>query len=513
MTGSEVKFLRGTAAVSVLRARKPENRSLEWLHNTPQQPGRKPREETNLRDIRLSALCAALLFATPVAAQSFSHDISLSGLGNGNSSTSFGIAADASTHRIWVAVCGSFTGNNNVVAEIDTLTDTVVRTIPVGLYPEDIELLRDASGIAVTGAVTNSSSGTVSLWDLASGIVTHTVTLPDPFAMGSCYPFGITAGGPGLYVTTVDGSGDVHAIDLSTMTVDSAAGRNVGWKSSGRPKVIQNILVVPTTAYTAAWTGSEAGVAGFDLSGSSPNWSLGLVEDDGNWIFPSGTDVAVLPDGSYVVAGLNLANRLYRMDAQGKLLHAMRLSTATGSHGLALNDAGTLLVAVDLGGSTLTFIDTVQWVELGTVSTNSVGQGYSMPNDAVIVDGKLYVTSQANEELMVFDQLPQPGNTSPFAGTLGLSDSSPVPGDALTANLSGTGVVALFGCFEDTSGSYQGFPLQLTNPRLLAHGTQHATLHWTVPTSFPRGKHLFTQGIVDCFGTPTVTEPRMAIIQ
>ena len=105
--------------------------------------------------VHIAALFAATSCASLLSAQSFSHDISLSGMCNGNPSKTFGLTTDPSFNRLYVAVSGDFMGNNNIVAEIDTTTDTVVRTIQVGNYPEDIALIFDpVTGTATSGAVT-----------------------------------------------------------------------------------------------------------------------------------------------------------------------------------------------------------------------------------------------------------------------------------------------------------------------------------------------------------------------
>jgi len=460
------------------------------------------------------ALLATFLGAPNLSAQSFSYDISLDGLGNGNPAKSFGLAADEHNNRVYVSICGDFMGNNNVVAEIDTVTGTVVNTIQVGNYPEDIALLGDPNlpGM-IAGAVTNSSDGTVSIWDLASGVVSHTVQLPDPFFMGSCYPFGITAGGPGFYVSTVDGSGDVHAIDSNTWTYDAGNSLNFSWKSLGRPLMANGNLLIPTTAYTPSWTGAEVGISGVDNAGNI--WSQVMALNDGNYIFPSGMDAVELNDGTVLVAGMDLDARLYQLTSNGEIIRSMRLQNGAGAHGLALSNDGTILVACDLAYGWVTFIDMVNWSELAAFQTSSLGLGYMQPNDAVFCNDKVYVSCQGSEEVMVFDNLPSisPGNG--YQGNLLINDSTPAPGSTLSLDLSGNGVVALFVSFEDTAGSYSGVALDLGAAPMLAgwSGNGSFSRSFTVPLNAPRGMNLFAQGIIDVTGTPTATAPRCVVIQ
>ena len=464
--------------------------------------------------IASAALFAALFPSIPVSAQSFAGDISLSGLGNGSSAKPFGLAADPASSRLWIAVAGDFMGNNNVVAEIDTTTDTVVRTIPVGLYPEDIVLIADAStGLPTIGAVTNSTSGSVTLWDLASGVVTATIPLPDLFGIGSCYPFGIVAGGPGLYVTTVDGSGSVFAIDLATNAVDTAASLSVGWQSCGRPVMAQDTVIVPTTQYNATWSGSEGGLSGLDPTGNN-SWALALAAADNNGSYPSGMDILALSNGDLVASGLDLGGRLYLLDGQGNLKRTIRLSQQGGAHGIAVSADETLLAACDLASNSVALVDLLSWQEISVINLASTGLGYALPNDVAFVGGKLYVTCQGSEEVVIFDNLPSATPGTGYAGLLTVSDTTPKAGNSLTITVAGPGVVALLVSFDDIPGSFNNVGFQLgLNPHLVGWRTASFGQTWNIPPFAPRGMNLFAQGAVDVTNAPLVTEPQVLVIQ
>jgi hypothetical protein len=138
-----------------------------------------------------------------------------------------------------------------------------------------------------------------------------------------------------------------------------------------------------------------------------------------------------------------------------------------------------------------------------------------MPNDAAFCDGKVYVTCQGSEEVMVFDNLPTlvPGGT--YQGLVTIYSTTPSAGGPVSAQVSGPGVVALFVSFEDTAGTYAGIDLQLGSAPILAGWSPHGNWNrtWGIPAKAPRGFHLFAQGIVDIKGTPTPTAPRCAVIQ
>ena len=101
----------------------------------------------------LWAALAALLFPSVLPAQDFSHDLSLSGIGSPAAANPFGLAYEPTTDRLYVAVAGTFGDNNNQVAVFDAGTDTLLRTLQVGLYPEDIAFSYNAAGTLAWGAV------------------------------------------------------------------------------------------------------------------------------------------------------------------------------------------------------------------------------------------------------------------------------------------------------------------------------------------------------------------------
>ena len=234
----------------------------------------------------MKLIFAAALTAFPslLPAQDFSHDISLSGIGAPAAANPFGLAFEPSTNRLYVAVAGTFSDSNNYVAVFDAATDTLLRTLQVGLYPEDIAFTYDANGNLAWGAVTNSSSGSVTVWDASDDVVAE-ISLPDPLGLGTCFPFGITAGGPGFLVSTIDGTGDIHAIDIASMSYHPTAGIAAPFAAAGRLKVSHGSVWVPTTRYTPSWEGSEGGLATIPIGATTPATDIACVVKDGQWIY------------------------------------------------------------------------------------------------------------------------------------------------------------------------------------------------------------------------------------
>lgn len=475
------------------------------------------------RPLAVAECCAflCLVLAPSVGAQNFKQDISLAGLGNGNAARPFGITAEPDTQRLFVAIAGDFFNNNNVVAILDPVTDSVTGTIPVGLFPEDIAFVYDSSGKALYGAVTNSSDGTVTLWDAQTDQVLSTVLLPDPFQFGTCFPFGITVADTGshLYVGTVDGSGDIHAILLTNapnFSYDSAASFNVGLRSIGRLRHLNSFAFAPTSTFDAFFTGAEGGITGWSTGVIPSSWQLSLVDKSGQFEFPGGQDLEVLADGSLVLGGTFFDNRLYLLDQSGTLDRTIRLSSDSGSaHGLALNSDESLLAVCDLAGNQLVLVDMINREEFSVTALPTVGQGYQQPNEAVFFLDKLYVTAQANEEVLVFDGLPTITPGGGFAGTLTVSEPAPALGSTTTVTVTGSGKVALVASEDDLPGNYSGLDLEIgPTHTLIGVGQSSFSKVFQIPNkSELHAQNVFFQGVVDVTNSPQGTAPKVVILQ
>jgi len=457
-------------------------------------------------------LWAIASLAEATSAQQFSHDISLSGLGNGAPAKPFGITYEPSANLVFVAVSGSFTSPNNVVAVIDPTIDQVVATIPVGLYPEEIAFAYNGAGQVRYGAVTNSTSGSLTLWDSNLNVVT-TIALPDPWGMGTCYPFGIVTSEDQnrFYVTTMDGTGEIYAIDLNTLSLDAAAGFTQFGQSGGRPSISNGNLMVPTTTYTAAWTGSEAGVSVLGFDGGQ-DYTMITIED-GNWTYPSGQEIVRLKDGRLVWGGLFAGERLYTFNADGSLDGSIQCSI--GAHGIGKNETGDLLAICDLYGDNLAIIDVNQQKEISMLSMLTVGLGYSQPNDAQFLGSKLYVTAQGGEEVVVFTDLPTPSN-NPFHGDLRISNPIPSAGESLTIAVEGQGLVALVSSTNNqTTATGYSFDMNI-GPNLRIHGHSQSAFSkdFQVPAvSGLAGTHYWVQGAIYSGNSWQVTSPKVVILQ
>ncbi|MDP7063169.1 MAG: hypothetical protein QF489_09605 [Planctomycetota bacterium] len=458
---------------------------------------------------------AAFACATPIAAQTFKQEIGLVGLGDPlNSAKPFGINYEPASDRIYVAIAGDFAGANNVVAIIDPGTETIVGSIDVGFYPEDIAFHYDSLGALQYGAVTNSTSGSVTIWD-SNHTVVATIQLPDPFGFGTCYPFGILAHDGDFLISTADGSGDVHAIDIATLSYEPQAGFNTLFRSNARMIAVGDEIWVPTSEFTPSFDGSLGGLYRHNRSSTKPDDSWYVEKMENYAGYPGGQDVVRLSNGRGYLSGLDFMGRLYRLDAQGNLDRGIDLMGIDG-YGLAVEPVREELLAV-CGFTTneLVLVDLLNDEMLTTISLG--GLGYSMPNDAVFAHDKLYVTCQGNEAVLVFDNLPSVSVNHTHQSELIISDTTPQLGDTINIDLAGFAGhrVAIFTGREAVAGNYTGLDLEVgPTPIKQSNGVGKLSLDLHIPTTASlANRHFFLQGYLTDGMNHFTTEPKVLVIQ
>src|SRR5215471_7006028 len=115
--------------------------------------------------------------------------------------------------------------NSNTVSVIDTATDTVSATIPVGLIPFGVAVSPDGSKVYVTNSSTaNSAPNTVQVIDTATNTVSATITVgltpvcnpPVPCTMAVA----VSPDGSKVYVTN-EFANTVSVIDAATNMVSA----------------------------------------------------------------------------------------------------------------------------------------------------------------------------------------------------------------------------------------------------------------------------------------------------
>lgn len=413
------------------------------------------------RNIQKSAagflVTSAALFvvSNSAAAQTYQGAISTAGYGQ-NQGYPFGLNF-APNGDLYVCLAGTSTfgdpnfANNNVVVRINPTTNQIVSQITVGLFPEEIAFASPSGG-ATVGIVTNSTDGTVSIFDLATEQILNTVTLPNPF-FGS-YPFGIVtnANDTVAYISTGDGANTLRAIDLDPNSANvyqyiSGSDLPITSGNGSRMARVGNDLYIPTTAYQFDFSGSTAFIERLPLPGSgNANAFVGLKTDNTFFKYPSGQDVAIAPNGICYVSGYDFTKRIYGFDtATGALVRSFPVGTTGQGHtGLAISPDGKVLVVCDVTSDEIAFVDIARGTTISVINTVSLGFGYFGPNDAVFSpDGtKVYVTTQFSEAVLRFSA---PASPSAFTPPLGFTISPTNP--AIGGNVTLTTVGAVPGEF------------------------------------------------------------------
>ncbi len=124
-----------------------------------------------------------------------------------------GVAVSPDGSKVYVANIES-----NTVSVIDTATNTITTTIPVGSFPESVAVSPDGSKVYVTNGTSGTTPGTVSVIDTATNTVIATIP-------AGVNPFGVavTPDGSKVYVTNAASEG-ISVIDTATNTVTTILG-------------------------------------------------------------------------------------------------------------------------------------------------------------------------------------------------------------------------------------------------------------------------------------------------
>lgn len=296
---------------------------------------------------------------------------------------------------------GTFGMENCTVARIAAVTGVVTSSFSVGLFPEEVAWT-SLAGRTLAGFVTDSTSGTVSVFD-AQGQLIQTIVLPDPLEFGSCFPFGIAmdSSQQRAYVGTVDGSGNVYAIDTGSLAVAEGETLNIPG-GHGRLGFYRGTLVVPVTEYDPFFTSSVARVVFIDPH--DPGGAVTVTIPSPS-TFPSAQDVAIRCDGRVYLAGLRLGNSVHVLDARTRAYVGSFSSTTSGGfhQGLALASTGLLAVA-DYVSEEIAFFDSWTGQSLSTVALAALPDVHLDAEELVFSkDGKkLWAVCNGSDSLAVF---------------------------------------------------------------------------------------------------------------
>jgi len=142
----------------------------------------------------------------------------------------------------------AYVGNygNNTVAVIDTATQTVINTVPVGSYPRGVAVAPDGQYAYVTNANDNS----------VSVVDTGTETVVKTIPAGS-YPEGVAVTPDGVSVYAVNLGGTVSVISTKTQTLSNTI--SVGSELSALGNFIGPNMVVGVLGVDSEATLTQSG--------------------------------------------------------------------------------------------------------------------------------------------------------------------------------------------------------------------------------------------------------------
>lgn len=409
----------------------------------------------------------------------------------------FGIGVTPDGLHALVPICGDvFTANNNRVDVIDLSTYTVVKSVTVGYFPEDVAFTTTESGAVRHAYITNSSSGSISVLDAGFDPV-------DTIPLGSStYPFGMAVSPDQalLYVGTVSGTGEIFVIDvdpespnfhtvMDTLSVPGGHGRPAFYNP--------NHLVVPATVYDIpgyAW--SEARIVVLDPADPGNQSTLFLSGQSSQ--YPSPQDVAVLSDGRAFVPVMGYNSYVY-------VVHVPSLTLAdvidlgpvaeTLQHGICASPDERFVYVTSFVNNVVSIIQT---------DTHQVVKHLSVPGDpnevAFTLDSSTaLVTNQYAQAVSVIKGIPE--------GSLKLSGPTfPPAGTTFTLTLSGGRAGKGFGLFYSLqglgSGSFGGISFHIADPifflrqGVLRKTGSFTTQKYLIPNNPEwRGFSVFFQGI------------------
>src|SRR5215813_7056169 len=172
---------------------------------------------------------------------------------------------------------------SNTVSVIDTATNTVVATVPVGVRPIGVAITPDGTHAYVA----NRISGGVSVIDTATNTVVATVPVRDPFGVA------ITPDGTHAYVTN-----NIPCCFLGTVSViDTATNTVVATVPVGRETSPRGVAITPDGTHAYVTYQFPTIVSVIDTATNTVVATVRFV--------PGARGVAITPDGTHAyVAGV-----------------------------------------------------------------------------------------------------------------------------------------------------------------------------------------------------------------
>ncbi|MCC4767366.1 PKD domain-containing protein [Methanosarcina sp. DH1] len=233
--------------------------------------------------------------------------------------------------------------DGGTVSVIDTATNTLIATVPVGSYPIGVAVNPEETKVYVA----NRGSSTVSVIDTATNTITATI----PVESGA-NGIAVSPDGKKVYVTNLD-TGTVSVIDVATNTVTATI--NVGDTPFGIAVSPDGTKAYVTNAY--GYTVSVIDTATNTVTATVPvgQWPLG---------------VAVSPDGKKVYVANEESNIISVIDTATNTVIA---TVEVGDHpfGVSVTPDGTKIYAANHYSTTVSVIDAATNTVTATVDVEN----------------------------------------------------------------------------------------------------------------------------------------------
>jgi gliding motility-associated-like protein len=390
---------------------------------------------------------------------------------------------------------------SNTVTVINTTTNAVVKTIPVGQYPAQVAFSQDGS----LAYVTNNVSNTISVINTTSNTVTATIP-------GGQSPFGIAVSPDGnlVYVTNIN-SKMVSVLQASTggLVATIPVGnspRDIAESSDGAILYVTNqfsasvsvistatntvIATVPVGSFPFGLMIDNSGSLVYVVNGSSNN--ISVISTASNTIvetIPAGTqpyDVAISADDHYLYVTDQAFQSVAIIDRNLPNYPTTTVHVGGLPTGISLSADGSELYVVNTNGS-VTVLNAITGGPITTVATgaNPITSG-NFINGKSICSPVTYTikVNPANVLSPVLTAGPAAGSIVACAGTASSSPAIakiPVSGNNLTSAITATAPAG----FEISLSEGSGFGASvLLSP---SGGTVDAAVYIRSSASAPPG--------------------------
>lgn len=281
---------------------------------------------------------------------------------------------------------------SDTISVIDTSTNTVTATVPVGFFPTGIAasptgdfvyvlLYSDDVAYAINTS-TNSLQNTISLpngskpidiavspsgFPFITNFSNATISIIDPsimvttkiFPVGSIFPIGIaiTSDGTKAYVVNAVGPKNVKVINLSTNTIIATI--NSGTQSLG-------VAIAPNNSKAYVTNTMQNTVSVINTATNTITANVALAANS----FPRG--IAVSPSGSFVYVVLQGTSSVAVVDTLLNIVTAtIPLTSSTDPYNIAFTPDGLHAYVTQTLGNSIAVIDTTTNTMTGTISVGN----------------------------------------------------------------------------------------------------------------------------------------------